>query len=66
MADQEGMLSPCLVHFPDGEPRIIMHASDAPPKLGEVLIVGWVVDRQAPAVETEDYDVELWVRPIAA
>jgi hypothetical protein len=60
------MISPYLVHFPDAEPRIIMHASGAPPKPGELLITGWVVDRQIPATETTEYDVEVWVKPLAA
>ena len=61
------MLSPCLVHFPDREPRIVMHVSDAPPRPGELLITGWVVERQAYAAEpTEEYNVEVWVRPLAA
>ena len=61
------MLSPCLVHFPDREPRIVMHAGDGMPRPGELLIPGWVVERQAVAEETaQDYDVEIWVKPIAA
>lgn len=60
------MLS-CLIHFPDREPRIVMHVGDATPRPGELLISGWVVERQTPADEEKrEYDVEVWVRPIAA
>ena len=61
------MLSPCLVHFPDRDPRIVLHAGDGLPRLGEVLISGWVVERQAVVDEaTTGYDIEVWVKPMAA
>jgi hypothetical protein len=44
-----------------------MYDSDATPKPGELLITGWVVERQAPADATKpEYDMEIWVKPIAA
>ena len=55
-----------MVHFPDREPRIVMHFSEAPPRVGELLISGWVVERQAAAEVPDGYDVEVWVRPLAA
>ena len=58
---------PCLVHFPDREPRIVMYVSEAIPRPGDVLISGWVVERQAVADEEKDgYDMEVWVTPLAA
>jgi len=60
-------MTPCLVHFPDREPRIIMHDGDAMPRPGEMLITGWIVDRHAIVEEARaDHDVEVWVKPIAA
>ena len=59
-------MHPMLVHFPDREPRIVMHFSDTPPGPGQLLISGWVVERQAAAEEPDGYDVEVWVKLLAA
>ena len=61
------MLS-CLIHFPDREPRIVMHIGDSTPTPGELLITGWVVDRQAARGDDAklEYDLDAWVKPIAA
>jgi hypothetical protein len=58
------MLSPCLVHFPDRESRIVMKVDDAVPRAGDELINGWLVERQAPAgMGVSDYEHEVWVKP---
>ena len=60
-------MTPCLVHFPDRDPRIVMCLGDSMPRPGEMLLSGWIVDRHAIVVEAKaDYDVEVWVKPIAA
>jgi hypothetical protein len=43
------MLSPCLVHFPDREPRVVMNVGGGAPRAGEEFIQGWVVERHLPA-----------------
>ena len=55
-----------LVHFPDREPRIVMHFSDTPPGPGQLLISGWVVERQTAGEKPDEYEAEVWVRPLAA
>jgi len=61
------MLSPCLVHFPDRESRIVMNVGGAEPRAGDEFIEGWVVERHVPAEKDgADYDLEVWVRPKAA
>ena len=61
------MLSPCLVHFPDREPRLVMNVGGAAPRAGDEFIQGWVVERHMPAEkEGAEYDLEVWVRPKAA
>ncbi len=63
-ADQNRMISPCLVHFPDRESRIVMKVDDSAPHAGEELITGWLVEKQAPAGPgISDYDLEIWVKP---
>jgi hypothetical protein len=60
------MLSPCLVHFPDLQPRVVMYAGDAMPRPGDELISGWIVTRHNAAEQAashEDYDYEIWVTP---
>lgn len=58
-----------LVHFPHtSAPQVVMDFSGREPKPGELVIAGWVVDRQEPPgpdVEGE-YAREVWVKPIAA
>jgi hypothetical protein len=61
------MLSPCLVHFPDREPRLVMNVGGAAPRAGDEFIQGWVDERHMPAEkEGAEYDLEVWVRPKAA
>ncbi len=45
-----------------------MDFSGREPKPGELVIAGWVVDRQAPAGPDAEgkYALEVWVKPIAA
>ena len=51
-ADNETMLSPTLVHFPDRDPRVVMNVGGATPRAGDEFIQGWIVERHVPAERT--------------
>lgn len=59
---------PLLVHFPDGDPRVVMHVSEVQLVPGDELLSGWFITRNDPVDwdRPDGCECEVWVAPLAA
>jgi hypothetical protein len=59
---------PLLVHFPDGDPRVVMHVSEVQLVPGDELLSGWFITRNDPvdSDRPDGCECEVWVAPLAA
>ena len=60
---------PLLVHFPDADPRVVMHASEVQLVPGDELLSGWFItynNQVDSGNRPDECECEVWVAPLAA